>query len=257
MFFWRERIEPSGAACGVELAFTDRRGGSSQAPFDGLNLALHVGDRDDAVTTNRRRLANELGLRLDDLRFMDQVHGCAVALTPGTVPGEGAPHGAVPPTADGIVSGRTDEALVVMVADCVPVLLLDRTVGLVAAVHAGRGGLVKGVVPAAVSRLRDLGAHDLEAVLGPSICAGCYEVPAELRDEAASVAPAAAAVSSTGTPAIDVAAGVVEQLGRDGVSVRRLPGCTRENPDLYSYRRDGRTGRFVGVVRLLDHEEAA
>lgn len=256
MFLWRERIEASGARFGVEWAFTDRHGGCSQAPFDDLNLALHVGDREDAVTTNRHRLADALGLRMADLRFMDQVHGCDVALTPGTGPGDDGAQ-TVPPTADGIVSGRHDEALVVMVADCVPVLLLDRTAGLAAAAHAGRGGLVKGIVPAAVARLRDLGARELDAVVGPSICARCYEVPAELRDEAADVAPAAAAVSSTGTPAVDVAAGVVEQLGRDGVCVRRVPGCTRESPDLYSYRRDGRTGRFAGVVRLLDREEAA
>ena len=256
MFFWRERIEPSGGAFGVEWAFTDRRGGSSQAPFDELNLALHVGDREDAVATNRHRLAHELGLRLADLRFMDQVHGCDVAVTPAT--GSGGPAEPLQaPTADALVSGRSDEALVVMVADCTPVLLLDRGEGLVAAVHAGRPGMVAGVVPAAVARLRDLGAGEIEAVVGPSVCARCYEVPAHMRDEAAAVTPAAAGVSWSGTPAIDVASAVVEQLVRDGVSVRWLPGCTREDPDLYSYRRDGQTGRFVGVVRLLDREVAA
>lgn len=256
MFFWRERIEPSGAAYGVEWGFTDRRGGSSQAPFDGLNLALHVGDRHDAVTTNRHRLAHELGLRQADLRFMDQIHGCDVAVTPWTgSDGAGAPGRA--PSVDALVSGRTDEALVVMVADCAPVLLLDRNEGLVAAVHAGRPGMVAGVVPAAVKKMRELGAREIEAVVGPSVCARCYEVPAQMRDDAAAVVPSAAGVTWTGTPAIDVAAGVVEQLTRDGVAVRWLPGCTREDPDLYSYRRDGRTGRFVGVVRLLEREQVA
>ncbi len=257
MFHWRERIEPSGTAFGVEWAFTDRRGGSSQPPFDAFNLGRHVGDHDDAVTTNRHRLARELDLALSDLQFMDQVHGCDVALTPGTADIDAGSEGSVPPTVDGLVSTRTDEALVVMVADCVPVLLLDRAVGLVAVVHAGRGGLVKGIVPATVARMRDLGAGNPEAVVGPSICPRCYEVPAELRREAAAVTPAAAGVTWSGTPAIDVGAGVVEQLAREGVSVRWLPGCTREDPDLYSYRRDGRTGRFVGVVRLIDREEAA
>lgn len=256
MFWWRERLEPSGAEYGVEWAITDRRGGSSQEPFDELNLARHVGDLDEAVTTNRHRLAHELGLRLAGLRFMDQVHGCDVAVTLGT--GEDEPReDAVPPSVDGLISGRTDEALVVMVADCVPVLLVDRVEGFVAAVHAGRPGMVSGVVPATVARLRELGARDLEALVGPSVCGRCYEVPADMRDAAAAVEPVSAAVTWTGTPAIDVASGVVEQLVRDGVSVHWLPGCTKEDPDLYSYRRDGQTGRFVGVVRLLERERVA
>jgi polyphenol oxidase len=256
VFFWRERIEPSGAEFGVEWAITDRRGGSSQKPFDDFNLARHVGDLDAAVTTNRHRLAHELGLRLADLRFMDQVHGCDVAITPSTVDDEADDQGR-PPAVDGLISGRTDEALVVMVADCVPLLLVDRAEGFVAAVHSGRPGMVSGVVPATVGRMRELGASSIEALVGPSVCARCYEVPGEMRDAAAAVSPSAAGVTWTGTPSIDVAAGVVEQLVRDGVSVRWLPGCTRENADLYSYRRDGQTGRFVGVVRLLDREQVA
>src|SRR5690606_21464239 len=114
-----------------------------------------------------------------------------------------------------------------------------------------------GVVPATLAKMQELGARQREAVVGPSVCARCYEVPAEMRDAAASVEPVSAGVSWTGTPAVDVAAGVVAQLTRENVSVRWLPGCTRENPDLYSYRRDGQTGRFAGIVRLLPPERAA
>ena len=95
--------------------------------------------------------------------------------------------------------------------------------------------------------------------MGPSVCPRCYEVPEHLRDEAAALTPAAAAVSWTGTPAIDVASGVVQQLADSDleVSLRWLPGCTRERDDLYSYRRDGTTGRLAGVVRLLPPERVA
>lgn len=269
MFFWRERIEPNGTSYGVEWAFTDRRGGSSQGGYAELNLGAHVGDLPEAVETNRHRLAHELGLRLADLRFMDQQHGCRVALTPGTADGRGLsghdgplqlhPQRVVEaaPAADGIVSGVADEALVVLVADCVPVLIVDRTEGLVAAVHAGRPGMVSGVVPATVRRLRDLGASRLEAVVGPSVCPRCYEVPDRMRAEAAQVEPVSASVTREGTPAVDVGAGVVEQLTREGVELTWLTGCTRERDDLYSYRRDGTTGRFAGVVRLLAPEQVA
>jgi hypothetical protein len=255
VFFWRERAEPSGAFYGVEWGFTDRLGGSSQSPFEEFNLALHVGDHEEAVETNRHRLAHELGLRLADLTFMGQVHGCDVALTQRTR--EEQPALSQPVSVDGLVSGSTDEALVVLVADCVPVLLLDRTEGLVAVAHAGRSGMVGGIVSATVATMREFGAHDVEAVVGPSICPRCYEVPEEMRAAAMAVEPTSGAVSGTGTPAIDVAGGVVAQLARRGVGLRWLPGCTRENPDLYSYRRDGTTGRFAGVVRLLPPEQVA
>jgi polyphenol oxidase len=88
----------------------------------------------------------------------------------------------------------------------------------------------------------------VDAVVGPSVCGRCYEVPADMRDVAARVEPVSATVSWSGTPAIDVAAGVVAQLRAHGVEVRWVPVCTRERDDLYSYRRDGRTGRFAGVV---------
>lgn len=269
MFFWRERIEANGPTYGVEWAITDRLGGSSQDRFAEFNLGGHVGDLPEAVETNRHRLAYELGLRLGDLRFMDQQHGCAVALTPATEAarvdaGQGAPVPTRPlpselsaPVADGIVSGVAGEALVVLVADCVPVLLVDRTEGLAAAVHAGRPGMMSGVVTATVRRLRELGASTLEAVVGPSVCPRCYEVPEPMRSQAAEVEPVAASVTREGTPAVDVGAGVVEQLTREGVQVTWLPGCTRERDDLYSYRRDGATGRFAGVIRLLAPEQAA
>ena len=249
MFFWSERIDPGGDTYGVEWGITDRRGGASQGIYAEFNLGGHVGDSGEAVEANRQRLAHELGLQLADLRFMDQRHGCDVAVTTGR-PGP-------PPAVDGIISGRTDEALVVLVADCTPVLLVDRVEGLVAAVHAGRPGMIKGVVPATVDRLRGLGGRQLEAIVGPSVCPRCYEVPAAMREEAAAVEPASAGVTWTGTPAIDVASAVVAQLARDDVAIRWLPGCTRERDDLYSYRRDGTTGRFAGVVRLLPPEEAA
>ena len=62
--------------------------------------------------------------------------------------------------------------------------------------------------------------------------------------------------SWTGTHAIDVAAGVVEQLSAEGVAVQWIPGCTREDGSLYSYRRDGRTGRFAGLIVMRSGDRA-
>ncbi len=98
--------------------------------------------------------------------------------------------------------------------------------------------------------MRDLGAASIVATVGPSVCGRCYEVPPAMAAAAAAVSASSAARSWTGTPAIDVAAGVVEQLVAESVAVQWIPGCTRETLSLYSYRRDGVTGRFAGVVSL-------
>lgn len=239
-------VSPVAVAAGtvgrVRWWLSGRDAATSVARYGSGNLGARVGDDPERVRASRGWLAREIGVALDNLRFMEQVHGCDVADIDETT-GE--------PRADAMVTTRTDVALAVLVADCTPVMLADPEAGVVGVAHAGRQGMVKGVVPATVQRMRDLGATDIHAVVGPSICGRCYEVPEEMRAEAAAVSPASYAVTWTGTPAIDVAAGVVEQLTGLGVTVQWLPGCSFEDENLYSYRRDGVTGRYAGVVRLL------
>jgi YfiH family protein len=241
VFYWRTTIPPDVASGPVELGFTGRSAGRGSGPYAGLNLGGHVGDAGADVAANREALALELELPRERLVFMNQVHGTEVVEVDGPWEGEA-------PAADGIVTRAADLGLAVLVADCVPVLLHDARAGVVAAVHAGRPGMVAGIVRRTVDAMRDLGASAISATVGPSVCGRCYEVPDDMARAAAATAPAAAARSWTGTPAIDVSAGVVEQLARAGVAVQWVAGCTRESGDLYSYRRDGRTGRFAGLV---------
>ena len=155
------------------------------------------------------------------------------------------------PDADALVTDRPDVVLVVRAADCVPVLFADPAAGVIGAAHCGRLGLAHGVVPAAVDRLRAQGALALTAWVGPHVCGSCYEVPSSLQAEVGEVEPASVATTSWGTPSLDLGAGVRAQLERAGVEVVDAGGCTRESPDLYSFRRDGaRAGRLAGLVRL-------
>ena len=235
MFFWRDDVG------GIRRAFTDRSGGVSAPPYAGLNLGGHVGDASEAVRENRARVAEGLGVTLDRLVLMDQCHGADVAVVSGRPDG--------PLAVDGVVTAQADLALAVLVADCTPVLLSDQDAGVIGAVHAGRPGMTRCIVPRAVSAMQDLGAMRISAVVGPSVCGRCYEVPFAMREEAAAVSPESRAVSWTGTPSIDVAAGVVAQLRSVGVDdVTWVKGCAREERSLYSYRRDGTTGRFAGVI---------
>ena len=238
MFYWRSSTDTDAT---VELGFTGRSAGRGAGPYAGLNLGGHVGDDPGDVEGNRRALAGELGLPRERVVFLNQVHGAAVVEVDGPWVGE-------PPAADAVVTRAPDLAVAVLVADCVPVLLHDTAAGVLGAVHSGRPGMLAGIVGHAVAAMRDLGARSISATVGPSVCGRCYEVPEEMARTATARTAASAARSWTGTPAIDVAAGVVEQLAEEGVGIHWVPGCTREDDDLYSYRRDGRTGRFAGVV---------
>ncbi|MGW6538422.1 peptidoglycan editing factor PgeF [Streptomyces sp. NPDC055011] len=233
---------------GAHFAFTDRWGGVSAVPYEELNLGGAVGDDPEAVRANRARAAAGLGLDPGLVVWMNQVHGAGVAVVDG--PWDG---GEAVPAVDAIVTTRRGLGLAVLTADCVPVLLADPVAGVVAAAHAGRPGMLAGVVPAAVAAMAGLGAEPgrITARTGPAVCGRCYEVPEAMRAEVAAVEPDAYAETSWGTPAVDVAAGVRAQLARLGVTdVEDAGVCTLESPDYYSYRRDRTTGRLAGYVWL-------
>ncbi|MFC9589667.1 peptidoglycan editing factor PgeF [Streptomyces sp. NPDC056944] len=234
-------------ANGAHFAFTDRWGGVSAVPYEELNLGGAVGDDPAAVLANRAAAAGSLGLDPARVVWMNQVHGAGVAEVDGPW-GDGEI-----PSVDAIVTARPGLALAVLTADCVPVLLADPVAGVVSAAHAGRPGMVAGVVPAAVGAMVKLGADParITARTGPAVCGRCYEVPEAMRAEVAAVEPAAHAETSWGTPAVDVAAGVRAQLERLGVrDIADAGVCTLESRDHYSYRRDRTTGRLAGYVWL-------
>jgi YfiH family protein len=226
----------------ADLAFTDRYGGVSVPPYDELNLAVAGGDDPAAKAENLRRLVADFAPG-DVVCDLHQVHGADVVVA--------APDRVERPHADGIVATAPGVTLLVRAADCVPVLLVAPDEAIVGAAHSGRPGMVHGVVPATVARMRELGAGRVEAWLGPSVCGRCYEVPEQMRAEVTAAVPASYAETSWGTPSVDLGAGVRAQLEELDVVVHDESRCTRESPDLYSYRRDGDgAGRLAGVVRL-------
>lgn len=229
---------------GARAVFTGRLGGVSAGHFSSLNLAHHVGDDPGAVAQNRALVDQTMGA---PAVYVDQVHGTTVHVLPAT--------GEVPVvTADAAVTTRTDRALAIMVADCLPVLFSDDRAGVIGAAHAGRRGLLDGVLEATITAMVGLGARpdDLEIVIGPGICGRCYEVPAAMQEEAARLLPATATETRWGTPALDLRAGARQALERAGAapgSIHDEDSCTREDEGLFSYRRQSVTGRFAGLIR--------
>ncbi len=241
MFRFRTSLGP------VDLAFTDRFGGVSAVPYDELNLALESDDDLAARAENHRRLMQAFA-PTDELVDLHQVHGAAVSVVEQPLEPDAADGRA---SADGIVTARSGCTLMVRAADCVPLLFADPAAGVIGAAHAGRPGMVAGIVPATLARMRELGAGEITAWIGPHVCGACYEVPAAMQAEVGAGLPAAVSTTSWGTPALDIGAGVRSQLADAGVRVIDLEVCTLESADLYSYRRDGAAaGRHAGLIRL-------
>ena len=230
----------------VRVLFTDRRGGVSESPFESLNVAAHVGDDPDAVAANRALVAARAGVPADRLVLLAGTSGGPVGSIDVTSPGEVS-------GLEALVTTTPDLAIGVTAADCVPVLLADEDAGVIGAAHAGRRGVQTHIVVDTVNRMTDMGAESnrLRVWIGPAICGRCYEVGEDVAAQTLAVAPAAESTTSWGTTALDLPSAVRAQLAACGVEAAHVASddrCTREDPTLYSYRRDGRTGRQASVI---------
>ena len=221
----------------MNYSFTDRTGGLSTGVFLSRNVATHVGDDAAIVLSNRADLESLLGL---PLQFMEQVHGNAVASIGAEIIAE--------PIADALVTQSAGIGLAVMVADCIPLLLASSQT--VAAVHVGRKGLMNEVALSAIREMRSHETSEITAVVGPSICGKCYEVSEAIYENVSKSFPLAASKTRDGGFALDLSRALIDQLQSLGVKVVDESRCTVEDKNLYSYRRDGVTGRQVGVVWL-------
>ncbi|MBG7620648.1 peptidoglycan editing factor PgeF [Herbaspirillum sp. AP02] len=238
------------APAGVGAMTTLRAGGYSPSPYDdghggpGLNLGLHVADDPLLVARNRALLRRLLP---QEPAWLSQVHGVQV-LDAAALPAQ--------PEADGCISSMRGAVCVMMTADCLPVLFCDRAGTVVGAAHAGWRGLAAGVLERTVAAMRERGAADVMAWLGPAIGPENFEVGAEVREAfLAHQAEAEAAFRDyPGRPGKYLAD--IYQLARQrlaAVGVHDVGGgglCTVADQRFYSYRRDKTTGRMASLIWL-------
>lgn len=232
------------APANVKALQTTRRGGISAAPYDTLNLGLHVSDAPLAVARNRQMLAPLLP---SEPVWLEQVHGTVVANADTA--------GCDIPQADACIARQRGAVCVVMTADCLPVMLCDEAGTVVGVAHAGWKGLVAGVIEATVTAM-DVEPQKLMAWMGPAIDQDAFEVGAEVRAafiaHHARAAEAFIAHGDQGKYKADIFLLARQRL--HAIGINRIYGgtlCTYHQKDkFFSYRRDGVTGRMGTFIWL-------
>jgi hypothetical protein len=262
-----ERVERDGVAIhtvpalfsesGIGIAFGERAGGVSAGPYASLDLAGHVGDEPGAVDANRDRLLGSIGIQplRDRLTTAEQVHGATIAEVTASGAGAGAfAAGGAPPVpgVDALWTRECGVPLLLLFADCVPVVLARPSVPAVAVVHAGWRGAAAGIAGRTARALGALpGPDDLCAYIGAHIGPCCYEVGPECVSHFDNAFVTITAASAR----LDLGAVVADDLERSGVPKGRqwhLGICTAHNTDrFYSHRAEGLTGRHGALAVIL------
>ena len=237
---------------GTRAYFTTRNGGISRQPYESLNLGFHVGDDPEAVSANRKLLASILGLDSSRITSPRQRHCPEVSVLADQVDvGAGAQSedSSFDPC-DGLITSLQGAPILLHFADCVPVIIAaegkTRWVGVI---HAGREGLMQGVVREGVFALlkQDVPPESITAAVGPAIGPCCYEVD----EETASRFSDQFSSDLVSGNYLDLPGAVQKELIASGVfqeNIAFLNRCTACSSGFYSYRRDGVTGRHGAIA---------
>ncbi|QUS35755.1 peptidoglycan editing factor PgeF [Falsirhodobacter algicola] len=230
-------------------SFFTRKGGASSGVFAGLNCGFGSTDMPEVVAINRARVAEAMDVAPDAIRTLQQVHSADVV----TAPFEGSP------AADAMVTNHPGTVLSILTADCQPVLLADPAAGVIGAAHAGWKGAIAGILEATVEAMRDLGASDIRAVIGPCISQRAYEVGPELLATFMAEDDAHARFFAQGQGdrlLFDLPGFGLSRLRAAGAEAEWTGHCTYSDAErFYSFRRathagEADYGRLIASIRL-------
>ena len=218
----------------VDFGFSSRFGGVSKAPFDTLNLGFHTGDETAAVAKNRELLKREI--KASSLVFMEQIHSDYVL----EVTSENlSDFVKTAPKCDALFTRLLNVGLCVMVADCAPIIVSDEKQGIIAAIHAGRAGVCAKILSKCVLAMKSE-PKDLKIIIGAHIKGSCYEIGDMNLGEFN-------AYKNGGF--FDITAALraeINALGATNYEISEI--CSHCDKNYFSYRRDGKTGRFAGWI---------
>ena len=236
----------------VQAHFTSRNGGISQSPYSTLNLAFHVGDKIEDVIENHRLLGEKLNYDYHDLIHMRQIHSDIVTVTDSTM------HFTAPPQCDALITNRINVPLMVMSADCTPILIYDPIHHAIGAVHAGRAGALKGILPKTLHAMQEhfgTSPENVHIVLGPSIHGCCYEINETIANEVKEKGYEDALLYQKEKVYLDVNTILYLQLRAMEIAshcIESASQCTScHSQEYFSYRAHKQnTGRIAGVIIL-------
>lgn len=220
----------------VFYTFTDENDG---------NLAFHVEDNEINVIKNRKNLALKLGYNYEDLVYMNQIHSSNIIVVDENSP-------KLVDNCDSIITRSKNLPLMVMVADCIPILFFDEKKGVIAAVHAGRNSTFQRIAEITAKKMIDnfhCNPSDIKVVMGASIQKCCYEV----NDELLKIVETSFGKEFCIGNNIDLQGinkMLLQNIGIDDIQIS--PICTKcSNEPYYSFRQNPKTGRFAGIISLV------
>ncbi|MFP7169047.1 peptidoglycan editing factor PgeF [Terribacillus sp. 7520-G] len=246
----------------IVSGITTKYHGVSKAPFDSLNMGLHVGDDPKDVIRNRELLADAIHFPLDKWVLGEQVHGTEIAVVTKQEAGRGSRDLADSlPAVDGLITKEKGILLSAFFADCVPLYFCDAANGWIGMAHAGWRGTVADMAGKMVEALCARGADkdNLQVMIGPCISKNRYEVdgrivqqiPVQFRDEVLDS-------HAHGRFQLDLQALNRLYLLRAGImsgNILTAAYCTYDSPEFYSHREDqGKTGRMLGFIGMKEEQ---
>lgn len=206
------------------------------------NIAFHVTNDHQSVEDNRAQVALKYGLNANNIYYMDQTHKDNIAIIDENSP-------KLTEDCDALITNLANSILMVMVADCIPILLKDEKKGVIAAIHAGRNSTFLQIAPKTVEKMVNIFGcepKDIEAIMGPSIQKCCYEVSIEL----ANIVQTSFGKQFEKNRYIDLQGinkKLLQEVGVENIIIS--PVCTHcSNEDYFSYRLDKKCGRFAGLI---------
>ncbi len=228
---------------------SNRHNGVSKKPYESLNIALHVGDKPQSVIQNRTIVSHKYDFILENLIYMEQTHSDNIKII------EHPAYNKIE-NCDALITNKTNIPLMVMVADCIPVMIYDPKQKVIAAVHAGRAGTFKQIVPKTINKMQkyfNSSPNDILVGLGASIHPCCYEVKEDLADITIESFGEKYIQKRDSRYFLDLQKLNFDQLTEIGVNGKNIEIsdiCTCCDENYFSYRRDGTTGRFAGFIKL-------
>ncbi len=215
------------------------------------NIAFHVNDKKIQVIQNHKTLAKHLSYNVESLVHMKQIHSCEVREV------QECDNFSTIPSCDALITDKKNIPLMVMVADCAPVLFYDAQKKVIAVAHAGRAGAFGNIIGATLQSFSskfNSNISDIYVSIGASIGVCCYEVGEEINTEANAIGLGYAISKQKNTYHLDISKILYRQLIDAGIEKEHIEisqECTSCNREKYfSYRAEKETGRFCGVIMI-------